>query len=1042
MLMGYPQTDYIDFNSLHHTNLYDAFRYHALTSPNATALVCRHKNITYAELNFKAQHLATTLIKGGAEHNSIIPIFIERSEELVVSIIATLISGAAYAVIDPNWPEDRIMSIMKSLQPPVVIVNKTFEVLEGVNTVFPSDKIDEQPDIASTKIDADNSACIFFTSGTTGEPKGVVSTHAGTLRLFNFPTFGEFNNKTVISLASATPWDAFSLELWGALANGGTAIVIEEPYLSSQTLQKYVSDFGLNTIWMTSSLFNMTVEEDLDSFKGLCLVMVGGEKLSPKHVEKFLLHHPNIKLLNGYGPVESTVFATTHEITLDDCQSPSGIPLGSPVPKTEIYILNDKLERCSEQEVGQICISGLGLAKGYLHDPELTNKKFKTVPIQGKDVRIYCSGDLGYIDQGILYFKGRGDRQLKVRGHRVELAEVEAQVSKYLPEVTSCKVIPKYNSTSGFHELFAFCIPHNTNTPNSNALNVLKSAMVSYQCPSNIYFINSFPLTAQGKLDERKLLGLVSSDNKNEINLQKVSRQLTSTEKIISEYVIDFTGEVVAPIDTSYTQIGLSSLDLGRLCSRISKHLQIDLSIGDLYKHPTIFELSKFVEKSIEQGIKKTNIQHDSVMNFTQLMYLTQFLMNPVSLSSRCLLTWVIEGDLNIDRLEKAIELTHVSQKALCSSYSPETLSEADSKPSDPPKLVVLPSHPSKDEALQKVREELSKELDPTQGHTWRDTLCQIKDQNIYIFGCVIHHIAFDGYSEHVLSHMLSKFYNTPDSVSNLNQTTRLGYTQYTLSPPNADQSENDKAITNIASQLDEVPEIKWPQPLPHESGTVENQGHISCIISKSSIEEAKILIDEPGVTTFELLLHAWSISLNELTNQEKFSVGIPIRLASTVNHPKRVSCNINMVCPIFTKESLQKNRDGFLHTRKIVQSMLASQDIPFPQVLQSLKLTKHSSRTPVFQTLFALQDNPYPALHLEGLKTKFIRQPYLELPLELHAELWPLENQDLELVLSFKTDHVSSQNANTLLEIFIKNIDNLPHYLSQICSGTSRCIP
>ncbi len=1037
--MGYPQTNNIDFKSLRHNNLYDAFSYHALTSPNATALVCGHKRMTYAELNYKAQQLASTLIKSGTEHNSIIPIFIERSEELVVSIIATLISGAAYAVIDPNWPEDRITSIVRNLKPPVAIANKTFEALECVKTVSPHEKIDDKPEIANIRVDADNPACVFFTSGTTGEPKGVVSTHAGTLRLFNLPTFAEFNSKTVISLASATPWDAFSLELWGALANGGTAIVIDEPYLSSHTLKKCVSDFGLNTIWMTSSLFNMTVEEDIYSFKGLSLVTVGGEKLSPKHVERFLLHHPNIKLLNGYGPVESTVFATTHEITLDDCQNPNGIPLGCPVPETEIYILNDKLERCSEQEVGQICISGLGLARGYLHDPELTNEKFKKVTILGKDVRIYCSGDLGYIDQGILYFKGRSDRQLKVRGHRVELAEVEAQVLKYLPEFTSCKVIPKYNSTSGSHELFAFCIPHNTNIQRSSALNVLKSAMVSYQCPSDIYFIDSFPLTAQGKMDERKLLNLVPSANKNDINHQKVSRQLTSTEKIVSEYTLDFIDEVVAPIDTSFTAIGLSSLDLGRLCSRISKHLQIDLSIGDLYKHTTIVELSKFVEKSMEQGLKKTNIQHDNVMNFTQLMYLTQFLMNPASLSSRCLLTWVIEGDLNIDRLEKAIELTHVSQKALCSSYSPETLSEADSKPSNPPKLVVLDPQTSKEKALQKVREELSKELDPTQGLTWRDTLCQIKDQKIYIFCSVIHHIAFDGYSEHVLAHMLSMFYNAPDSVSILSQTTRQGYTQYTLSPPNADQSEIDKAITNIASQLDEVPEIKWPQPLPHESGTVENQGHISCIISKSSIEEAKILIDEPGVTTFELLLHAWSISLKELTNQEKFSVGIPIRLASTINHPKKVSCNINMVCPVFTKESLQKNRDGFLHTRRIVQSMLASQDIPFPQVLQSLKLRKHSSRTPVFQTLFALQDNPYPALNLEGLKTKFIRQPYLELPLELHAELWPLENQDLELVLSFKPDHVSSQTANKLLEIFIKNMRDLPHYLTQTCSGTSR---
>ena len=1014
--------------SLQRTNLYDAFYYYVKKQPLSTALACNEQKISYEELHYEAEHLANVLLQNGVNTNSFIPIALERSKELVISILATLRAGVGYALIDPCWPKDRIKKILQSLSSALVITEKNLSSFSSeIKCISPHERNDIKTIEASNKRDLPSSAaCVFFTSGTTGEPKGVVSTHQGTLRLFKRPTFACFDNQTVISIASATPWDAFSLELWGALANGGTGLIIDEPYLSAPTLRKGVKKFGLNTIWMTSSLFNMTLEEDLESFSGLNFVMIGGEKLSPHHVQIFLKRYPNIKLINGYGPVETTVFATTHQIKLSDCNLSSGIPLGQAVPETQVFVLDHNLARCEDKHEGQICITGKGLAKGYLNDAKLTGEKFKNLNISGEQTRVYCTGDRGFFDNGVLYFRGRQDRQVKIRGHRVELAEVELQIKNILPNVKSCRVVSKPDKKNKSQSLIAFCISSNKNPNPQSSLKKLKLNMVSYQCPAMIHFIETFPLTSQGKLDENALLKILEPQLVEKSSCKLDVNPTTNTEEIIFNTITDLVHQNHIPPDISFTDLGLSSLDMGRICTRISKTLGKHIPLSELYNHPTLSELGKFIDNIVIDSKESKDTYYSSAMNPMQLMYITQNLANPKNLSSRCLLTWSLNGELDLARLQNSIQKCHYEHLALCSFYVPDVDNVDITTPSSPPSIILLETQETKNMAIQSLRSELSKELDPIQGKIWRTALAPLARKNSYIFACAIHHIAFDGYSEHLLANSISKFYN--QSTINTKKSIKSDNLSYLLPPP-THCSQFKESAEILAKNLACVSEIMWPNEESEASTRSSKMIEVSSIIPRLLLKKAQSSSILNRATDFEITLFAWTLSLSDIINQKDFCIGIPVRLLSHFDSSAAVNCNINMILPHFTAAELQKSLEGFTNMRRLIKTVLSNMDIPFTEIIQAIE-TKQTGRPPLFQTLFAFQDNPPPHLDLSGVKTYFIRQPYLDLPLELHAEIWPLESGDLKLVISFKTDRVRQQTAHKLLKAFSQNIESVLTYL------------
>ncbi|PRH76619.1 chemotaxis protein CheR [Streptomyces solincola] len=529
--------------------------------PGAVALIAGAERIGYAELDAAAEDWAAELRARGAGPGVFVPLLLPRSAELVTAALAVLKTGAAYAALDPAWPAGRLTTLAAALSPVVTVAAAPPEGWPGTlwtppppygrprgaagggaaaapGAGSPDEARDmprpdgpDGPDRARGLSGGagDAPAAVFFTSGTTGRPKAVVSGHRATLSLFGGdggPLAGggghgrtadgggplgggdAVGGPPVMPLASPVSWDAFTLEVWGPLLAGGACVLTGGGYLLPGTLRALVAEHGVDTVWLTASLFHLLTDEDPDCFTGLRQVLTGGETLSPPRVRAFLTRHPDIALTNGYGPVETCVFATARRVRPGDCDLPSGIPVGAALPGRAVHVLDAEGRAAGPGAVGEVCVSGDGVALGYLGEPELTARQFPVIEVAGGPARVYRTGDLGFLDEaGVLHFAGRADRQVKVRGHRVEPAEVET-AARALPGVADCAAAPVPGAGGGFERLALFyTTAPGAETPEPRGVRrALAGMLPRHLVPDLVHRRTALPLTANGKLDRAALL--------------------------------------------------------------------------------------------------------------------------------------------------------------------------------------------------------------------------------------------------------------------------------------------------------------------------------------------------------------------------------------------------------------------------------------------------------------------------------------------------------------------------------------------------------
>ncbi|MER6723212.1 amino acid adenylation domain-containing protein [Streptomyces halstedii] len=497
-----------------HGLIHEAVAEQAAARPDAVALIDGDVRVDYRTLDAAAEAYAVELVRFGAGPGDLVPVLLPRSAQFAAAVLAVLKCGAGYAALDRRWPPDRIRGAVRALDAPVALTDGPVDAGLGVPEWMPPQTVLDEARAGAVPgsrervrvpVGDDAVAMVFFTSGTTGEPKGVLSPHRATTRLLRQGTFADFGPGRVMPLAAPVPWDAFSMELWGSLATGGTGVVVRKDMLFPDDLRDLVADAGVDTTWLTASLFNLFVEEDPDCFTGMRQVLTGGERLSPPHVREFLATHPGITLTNGYGPVESCVFVTTRTVGPEDCDLPGGVPIGVPVPGTGIRLLRGD-EPVPDGASGEICVSGEGLATGYLARPEATAAAFVTVEVDGVPERLYRTGDLGVRDaSGVLHFLGRTDRQIKIFGHRVEPAEIESAAAR-VPGVRAARVVPVPGADGAYERLALFCTAPGDGPGPEIIRKTLGQSLPHYMVPASVRLVDAFPTTANGKLDQAALL--------------------------------------------------------------------------------------------------------------------------------------------------------------------------------------------------------------------------------------------------------------------------------------------------------------------------------------------------------------------------------------------------------------------------------------------------------------------------------------------------------------------------------------------------------
>ncbi|MFJ6103087.1 AMP-binding protein [Streptomyces sp. NPDC092359] len=456
------------------------------------ALIDDNGPVTYSRLVSTADSYAAALVAAGVGPGCLVPVRVARSARMATLLLAVLKTGAAYCPIDVKWPDERVRELLRLLRAPLFVTDVP---LAGAPCwTPPAEPVPGTPPVHAD-LGPDDPACVFFTSGSTGTPKGVVTPHRAVLRLFDSGPLAAFAPGRVLPQLAPVGWDACGLELWGMLSRGGTVVLPDEDHLLPDALRDLVARHGVNTLVLVASVVNLLVRLDPGCFRGIDLMFIGGERLSPEPVRALLAGHPDTTVHNCYGPVESFAFATTHRIRPEDCDLPHGVPIGRPVPGTDVHLID-----------GELCVAGAGLAQGYLHDPERTAERFVTVDVEGVPTRVYRTGDRAERDAGgVLHFLGRADRQVKIRGYRVELGEVESRAGDRAG-VRDCVAVA-LTGRSGAYERLALAFTGGADPDRVRA--ELRGLLPGHLVPDLVRRLDELPHNANGKVDHRAVTELL-----------------------------------------------------------------------------------------------------------------------------------------------------------------------------------------------------------------------------------------------------------------------------------------------------------------------------------------------------------------------------------------------------------------------------------------------------------------------------------------------------------------------------------------------------
>ncbi|HEX8246183.1 MAG TPA: amino acid adenylation domain-containing protein, partial [Longimicrobium sp.] len=534
------------------------FEEHAAASPDAPALVSDDGRLSYAEVNARANRLARRLRELGVGVESRVGVAMERSPELVVALLAVLKAGAAYVPLDPVYPPERLSLMRRDAGVSVVIVGDGDQGDWGddvrvLSLASERARIDAlvADDLDDVSVSPDNLAYVVYTSGSTGTPKGVGVPHRAVVRLVRGQTYARFASDEVFLQLAPVAFDASTFEVWGALLSGA-ALAVHPPRLPEPAeLGAFASRHGVTQMWLTAGLFHQVVDAGAPGLRGVRRLLAGGDVLSPAHVRRAVELLPETVIVDGYGPTEATTFAAAHEVTRDDADA-GVIPIGRPLANTRAYVLDARMRPIPDGVPGELYLGGDALARGYLGAAALTAERFVPDPFatggrlyrtgdrarwrcEGAKVRT-CEGEgdsrgsdatlaLSHARTFALEFLGRADRQLKVRGFRIEPGEVEAALAAH-PSVRAA--VADARGEGAARRLVAWVVPAPGAVVDAAGLrDHLSRSLPEHLVPSAFVAVDAMPLTPNGKVDRA---ALPSPD----VVGTGPARPLTPTEEVIA----------------------------------------------------------------------------------------------------------------------------------------------------------------------------------------------------------------------------------------------------------------------------------------------------------------------------------------------------------------------------------------------------------------------------------------------------------------------------------------------------------------------------
>ncbi|MGK5500866.1 non-ribosomal peptide synthetase [Streptomyces sp. URMC 125] len=574
----------------------DLFDEQVRLRPEATALRFEGIDMSYAELDRRADLVARHLRGLGVGTESVVGLFVERSFEMIIALVGILKAGGVYLPVHQNEPPERFRYMLDQAQARVLLTHDRLSdrVPEIDGTVVNLDREWETapaPGPIEPGTGPDNLAYICYTSGSTGMPKGVAVRHSGVARLVQDGDYASLTADETFLQFCSLRFDPSAFEIWGSLLNGAKLVIYPPGTVAMHELAAYLEKERITTLWLTTGLFHRLVDDHLDSMAGLRQMLGGGEPLSPLHMNTLHRAYPELLIVNGYGPTEDTCFTSCHVIADEIGDS---VPIGRAVTDTRLYVLDENLEPVPEGEWGLLYTSGSGVARGYVGRPALTAERFVPDPFVSGE-RMYSIGDVVRLNaDGALEFRGRIDDQVKVDGYRIEPGEVAAALSG-LPDLKEAVVLARDDVMPGRKVLVAYVVP---NGPAEGLVPRLRLALhhklPRYMHPSVIVAMDEFPLTLGSKTDRR---ALPAPAHLPRTAVTPYAAPRTPTEELLADLVADELALQEVGVDDEFFEIGGNSLSGMDLLARIRTVLHVDLPATEFFEDATVAGLAELIER-------------------------------------------------------------------------------------------------------------------------------------------------------------------------------------------------------------------------------------------------------------------------------------------------------------------------------------------------------------------------------------------------------------------------------------------------------------
>lgn len=729
--------------------IYDLFIDVAEANPKAIALQTADRTWTYQELSQCVGAASDQINKDyRLRKGDRVAVLLPKGADFIIALLAVLRNACIYIPLDAGAPKERLAFMLDETGSKVVITHSDlFDKLpkEWAEKAFCTDTKSWSKTLAlatikppASDVTGDDTAYIMYTSGSTGQPKGVEILHRNIVRLVRNTNYVSLAPGDAMLLMASLAFDAATFEIWGTLLNGAKLVIPNtERLLDVRLFEEHIERFGINKLFITTALFNLFAQNKPQVFAQLQALLVGGERLIPSFIQAVRKACPSLNIFNIYGPTENCTFSLFHLVREQDQMD---IPLGRPIANSSAFVVNGYGALQAPGVPGELLLGGDGLMKGYVNNDSLTRQKRIHLPFS--DSPLYRSGDQAFLDEEFLIrFIGRKDDQVKIRGHRIELGEIQEALSKY-PEITA-NLVTTRSTMSNTLELVAYYQCRNEISPQELKTR-LKEHLPGYMIPSIFVQVQEFPLNKNGKIDKKKL------PNPSSIPDQKASNSWDNgLQKQIAEIWEQTLQRPVTPKDQNFYELGGDSIQAIQIVSKLASQ-DLPISVRDLFKNPSISKLALLLEKkapgkaqphaTIEESFELLPVQHWFFDQFNSFRYRFN-----QSLALR------LEQRADVDALQKALGLLVDHHQSLRMCYDAKNRQGSiQSKLQNPTFHVHDLEHiPDYEHVQNQLLESHQASLNPCKGEVFRGVLCRTPQEDVLVL--IAHHLAIDGVSWRII---------------------------------------------------------------------------------------------------------------------------------------------------------------------------------------------------------------------------------------------------------------------------------------------------